>query len=129
MIGSGEPSSLDEFADALILLRQEHGMLSYGEIARRVGIARRLTDPCVPTPARSTVFDCFQRGRQRMNCALVGEIAAAITGRPQDAETWRRRCADAIVNGRAAPPPIRASDRLPTSPSTPPRADRTPSLN
>ncbi|MCI2956807.1 tetratricopeptide repeat protein [Agromyces atrinae] len=85
--GAAEPATLDELSDALGRLRAAAGSPSYAEIARRIGAARITRDPAAAEPGKVTVYDCFRRGRRRVDDVLVGEIAAVLGG---DGSEWRR---------------------------------------
>ena len=87
----------DAIADSLQLLRAEAGDVSYTEIATRVSARREAEgrSPAASRMARSTIFDAFQTGRQRINADLVREIALALGADDAEADEWRRGCLDA----------------------------------
>ncbi len=85
--------ALDAVVRGLQELRLDTGV-SYAEIATRIG-ARRAAEghsPGSARVARSTVFDAFQPGRQRLNAELVREIALALGCDEGQATHWRDRC-------------------------------------
>lgn len=100
------PAPFDAIADSLQRLRAEAGDVSYAEIAARVA-SRREADgysAAASRVARSTIFDAFQTGRQRINAELVKEIVLALGVEPDDAERWRQRCLDARAPVRTTAP-------------------------
>ncbi|GGH37740.1 ECF transporter S component [Microbacterium album] len=128
------PSPLDAVALDLQLLRVEAGAVSYAELAARIAARREAegTSPGAARVARSTVFDAFQTGRQRINAELVREIVLALGVSPEEAEQWRQRCLDArrapIVSaapgaGPVAEPARPAPGDRETEPSGPSTAD------
>lgn len=114
-----QATSLDAIAMGLQALRIEAGDVSYAELAKRIA-ARRIElgrTPGAARIARSTVFDVFQPGRQRVNPDLVKEIAAALGSDEVDAESWRQRCLAAQrAKLLAAPAPV----AKPAAPAAPP---------
>jgi hypothetical protein len=96
---STAPTALDGIVLDLQHLRAEVGAPSYAEIANRVR-QQRLSAGATEDAARvarSSVYDCFRPGRARIRPDLVGEIAAALTGNPSDAEAWSERCGFAMA--------------------------------
>ncbi|MGO2110462.1 MAG: ECF transporter S component [Pseudoclavibacter sp.] len=99
--GEPEPESFDRIVGDLRALRDRAGVVSYAEIARRIGECRASEGarPAASTPARSTVYDTFKLGRARMNAKLVGEIAVALGEDDDAAATWVARCHEAQRHG------------------------------
>jgi tetratricopeptide (TPR) repeat protein len=90
------PRNLDELSAHLGTLRAAAGSPSYAEIARRIGALRGGVEP-----AKVTVYDCFRRGRRRLDDALVGDIARAL-GMPEPEATALRDRARELNGDRAA---------------------------
>ncbi|MBB5788886.1 ATP-binding protein [Jiangella mangrovi] len=95
---------LDDVALALRSLRQDAGLPSYAEIARRIGVARALRG--VPLserrPARATVYDCFRTERRRLDIDLVVEIVRALGADDAEAARWAQLCRVAQSRADAA---------------------------
>lgn len=94
-------SSLDELAATLGALREWAGSPSYAEIARRIRRqrAQRNLPPAEQAPGRVTVYDCFRRGRSRLDLDLVCDIVAALGADAQIPE-WRQ--AYAAIEGQVS---------------------------
>src|SRR5699024_1851196 len=95
-------------------LRVNAGVVTYAEIARRIGGHRgRFNGEGVnDAPARSTVYDAFRSGRSRLNAELVGEIARALGEDEQSVHQWRVRCyqAQASSERTVERDPVRGED-------------------
>ena len=103
-IANTQAPPLDQVAASLQRLRAEAGHVSYAKLADLIS-DRRIANG-VPaysaTVSRSTVYDCFQPGRKRLNSGFVAEIVLELTGDPELAENWRQRCIDAQMPDVAA---------------------------
>lgn len=122
------PDSLDGIARDLLTLKEAHGPVSYGELARRVGEIRLARGVAAPAayPARTTVYDVFRAGRTRMDPVLVADIVRALTGDDGEAARWVeryqrvRRLTDPGIRPRpaepASAPPSPAAPRGPLPP-------------
>ena len=119
----------DAIADGLKRLRIDAGGVSYAEIASRI-TERRMADgvnPAAARIARSTVYDAFQRGRQRMNADLVREIVLALGQDDETGDAWRRLSLDALqdcppdgsvpvpTTGRSSVPPPKSTEAMPSA--------------
>ena len=104
--GKGSRESLDAIARDLRELREDAGVVSYAEIARRIAEHRQAAgaDPETCRPARSTVYDVFRPGRSRVSTALVGEVARALGVDDDGVAQWIGRCraANATAERRSA---------------------------
>lgn len=82
-------ATLDDLTDALVALRKRAGTPSYAEIARRITAARMARGLSrVDAPGRITVYDCFRRGRSRIDVDLLADIVSAL-GAGADVDAWR----------------------------------------
>jgi len=89
---SFDDECIDDFVLALRQLRLDHGQPSFGTIATRVTESRqRRSKRAIPACNRSTVYDLFRLGRNRVNIRLVRDVVLAITGDEDTALTWERR--------------------------------------
>jgi energy-coupling factor transport system substrate-specific component len=70
--------SFDSVAEALQELRARAGHVSYAQIVSRIFDARLRRGLAARPPGRSTVYDAFKFGRQRVDVGLVLEIAEAL---------------------------------------------------
>lgn len=99
--------SLDAIVLDLQQLRLTAGDVSYAQIAIRIAERRREygANEAAARIARSTVFDAFREGRQRINPDLIAEIVLALGESDASAEMWRARCiaAQGIDRQRAKP--------------------------
>lgn len=97
-------SAFDAIAHDLQQLRHRAGGVSYADIAARISARRRTegASEAAARIARSTVYDAFRNGRQRVNPELVVEIALALGVVKADADGWRERCLSANLG--TAPP-------------------------
>lgn len=95
---------LDDVALALRSLRQDAGLPSYAEIARRIGVNRaaRGVPPSEQRPARATVYDCFRTERRRLDIDLVIEIVRALGADDAEAARWAQLCRVAQSRADAA---------------------------
>lgn len=87
---------------------------SYGTIVRRITQARvsRGVPRSEQTPGRTTVYDCFQPGRRRIDAELVVDIVRALGLDEARVSQWRQACQ--VIAGRAAGAAIvSTSDTLP----------------
>ncbi|WP_167133405.1 ECF transporter S component [Paramicrobacterium chengjingii] len=86
--------SFDGIVTDLRELRVNTGVVTYAEIARRIGRYRGQLkgDGVNDAPARSTVYDAFRLGRSRLNPELVGEIVRALGEDEQSVRQWMVRC-------------------------------------
>ena len=77
---STAPGGLDSIAHDLRAMRSAAGDPSFAEVARRIAAARAARG--VPAHERrmprSTLYDCFQDGRRRIDSDAVVEIALAL---------------------------------------------------
>jgi len=94
-VGAGGVWTPDRIVAGLGSLRAEAGEVSFGEIAARIARLResRGMSAAASRVARSTVYDVFRPGRNRLNPDLVAEIVLVLGGDEADADRWRRRCA------------------------------------
>lgn len=86
--------SFDGIVTDLRELRVNTGVVTYAEIARRIGRYRSQLsgDGVNDAPARSTVYDAFRVGRSRLNPELVGDIVRALGEDEQSIRQWKLRC-------------------------------------
>lgn len=111
-----QPDSVDGIARDLLALKEEHGPVSYGELARRVGEIRieRGVAASAAYPARTTVYDVFRPGRTRMDPVLVADIVRALTGSADASAQWVeryqriRRATETGARRRTVEPPAAA---------------------
>lgn len=96
--------TFDSVAEELQRLRARAGHISYAQIVSRIFDARLLTDPGARPPGRSTVYDTFKFGRQRVDVALVLEIARALGADAAGCHDLEQRCATVRIRlERGAP--------------------------
>ena len=108
LIVTGEPpdpagvGTFDELSARLRLLREWAGNPSYATIRRRIAATRaaRGLPKSEQEPGRTTVYDCFQLGRQRLDVELVADIVHVLLGDEARIGQWRQACQ--VVLGRAA---------------------------
>ena len=85
---------MDEIASALQELRGKAGSPSYAEIARQVSGVRRASG--MPSAearvAKSTVYDIFRNGRQRLDSDLVAEVVEVLGVDGAEAARWADEC-------------------------------------
>lgn len=120
--------SLDAIVLDLQQLRLTSGDVSYAQIAIRIAERRREygANEAAARIARSTVFDAFREGRQRINPDLIAEIVLALGENEAAAETWRTRCitAQGVERQRVKPlTPASAVGAAVDEPSRPAQAD------
>ncbi|MEU4243478.1 tetratricopeptide repeat protein [Actinoplanes sp. NPDC026619] len=82
----GRATSLDELVDRLRLLKIWAGDLSYDAITARVNAGR----PAADAARRSTVANCFQPGRRRLNHDLVLAVVTALHPDVEYVDRWRQ---------------------------------------
>ncbi|GAA1503300.1 tetratricopeptide repeat protein [Nocardioides humi] len=87
-------SGFDAIAVALQELRGRAGHPSYAEIARLVSDARAASGvpPGEARVAKSTVYDIFRTGRQRLDSDLVAEVVAVLGADAAEAARWAEEC-------------------------------------
>jgi energy-coupling factor transport system substrate-specific component len=95
-------SSVDEQAgaywDGLIRRLQDHrdsvGSPSFRVLAERVAAARveNGVNPYAARVGKTTVYDCFQLGRVRVNLDLVREVARAMGASSVEVDDWIESC-------------------------------------
>lgn len=87
---AGESGSLDELVRGLQAMRAAAGQPSYAEIGRRVGQVRaaRGVPEAAQRPPKTTVYNCFQPGRRRLDRELVLDIVRALGGDGVDLRRW-----------------------------------------
>jgi len=108
LIVTGEPpdptgvGTFDELSARLQLLREWAGNPSYATIRRRIAATRvaRGLPKSEQEPGRTTVYDCFQPGRRRLDAELVVDIVRVLLGDQARIGQWRQACQ--VVLGRAA---------------------------
>ena len=108
LVVTGEPpdpagvGTFDELSARLGLLREWAGNPSYATIRRRIAAARaaRGLPKSEQEPGRTTVYDCFQPGRRRLDVELVADIVRVLLGDEARVGQWRQACQ--VVLGRAA---------------------------
>ena len=108
LIVIGEPpdpagvSTFDELSARLRQLREWAGNPSYATIRRRVVAARaaRGLPKSEQEPGRTTVYECFQPGRRRLDVELVADIVHVLLGDEARIGQWRQACQ--VVLGRAS---------------------------
>lgn len=97
------PGGLDSIAEDLRAMRRAAGDPSFAEVARRIAAARAARG--VPEHERrmprSTLYDCFQDGRRRIDSDAVTEIALALGLPAHLRQDWsaRIRAARAATDG------------------------------
>ena len=98
----------DDLAQSLQSLRHASGLPSFGDIAVSVSRVRRERGSTVEQArvGRTTVFDAFRMGRQRIDAVLVGDIARALGADEELADELTARALQArsrVFAGPAAP--------------------------
>lgn len=98
--------SFDQIATELQELRVAAGHPSYADIVRLIAEQRiaRGVSPGAARPARTTVYEVFRLGRQRVDAALVGDIARALGADEPEVARWEERCRGASPG--VAPGPV-----------------------
>ena len=105
---TGEPpdpagiSTFDELSARLRLLRDWAGSPSFSTIRRRVAAVRAARGVPKPEqePGRTTVYECFQPGRRRLDIELVADVVRVLLGDAARVGQWRQACQ--VVLGRAS---------------------------
>lgn len=110
MPGEGQAEvTFDQIAAELQELRVSAGHPSYADIVRLIAEQRiaRGVAPGAARPARTTVYEVFRPGRQRVDAALVGDIARALGAEELEVTRWEERCRTARAGAvqAATPPP------------------------
>ncbi|HEY0644637.1 MAG TPA: helix-turn-helix transcriptional regulator, partial [Nocardioides sp.] len=103
-----EQGPYDDLVGRLQTLRADAGTPSFGEVATRVSRLRRergLT-PERARVGRTTVYDAFRMGRQRIDADLVGDIARALGVDEHAARTWTDDARRARRPQATAPSPV-----------------------
>ena len=99
--GPSDVRTPDELSERLRLLRAWAGNPSYGTIRRRIAQARAARGiPRSETPGRTTVYDCFQPSRRRLDADLVVDIVHVLGLNDVRVTQWRQACQ--VIAGRAA---------------------------
>lgn len=86
-----QATSVDDIAAGLCALRAWHGNPSYAELTRRVRSRRlaRGVPPHEASPGRTTVYDCFRKGRRRLDAELVVDIVTVLGVPKPQLAGWR----------------------------------------
>jgi energy-coupling factor transport system substrate-specific component len=111
-----EQGPYDDLVGRLQSLRADAGMPSFGEVALRVSRVRRergLT-PEQARVGRTTVYDAFRMGRQRIDADLVGDIARALGADEESAEAWTDEARQARQPRTVAPSAPQVDPQAPT---------------
>ncbi|CAM3769426.1 hypothetical protein [Nocardioides zeicaulis] len=100
----------DDLVRRLVALRDEAGQPSFGELASRVSRVRRErgSSPEAARVGRTTVYDAFRLGRQRIDADLIGDLGRALGATDEQADRWAEEARRA--RSRATVP---ASDPVP----------------
>ncbi len=110
--------TMDEFIAELRLLKVWADNPSITEITRRVHRDwRRAGRPRGEWPARSTVGNCFQRGRRRPNTDLLLAVVQALVGPDEAVVSLWRQSLRAVLGEAEAAARVSAYDRLPARPA------------
>jgi tetratricopeptide (TPR) repeat protein len=109
----GPAKSLDDVVERLRLLRAWAGNPSYESIKDRVTVAWTAAGrPPADRPGKTTIVDCFRRGRRRLNPDLVMAVVQALHPDVGYAAQWRQ--ALRVAGGTAeAAAQVRVQDKLP----------------
>jgi len=109
----GQASTLDDLVDRLRLLKVWAGDPSYEWITGQVNAAWTAAGrPAGELVGKTTVVNCFQPGRRRVNTDLVVEVVAALHPDIGYVAQWRQ--ALLVVGGQArAAAQVRVEDKLP----------------
>ncbi|MBG7700021.1 hypothetical protein HCJ76_18515 [Streptomyces sp. MC1] len=118
VLDPGKARTIDEFIAELRLLKAWAGNPSITEITRRIHRDwQRAGRPRGEWPARSTVGNCFQRGRRRPNSDLLLAVVQALVGADEAILSVWRQSLRAVLGEAEAAARVSAYDRLPTAPS------------
>jgi tetratricopeptide (TPR) repeat protein len=117
---TGEPpdpagaGTFDEFSARLRLVREWAGNPSYAAIRRRIAAARaaRGLPKSEQEPGRTTVYECFQPGRRRLDVELVADIVRVLLGDETRIGQWRQAC-QVVLSGASLASIVTASGALP----------------
>src|SRR5689334_3135241 len=109
----GCAATLEELLERLRQLKVWAGNPSYDTIKDRVGTTWTAQGrPRGELPGRSTVADCFRRGRRRVNADLVTAVVAALHPDAGYVAQWRQ--ALRVIAGEVlAGAQVGVQDRLP----------------
>jgi tetratricopeptide (TPR) repeat protein len=109
----GQADTVDALVERLRLLKVWAGDLSYEMIKERVNAAWTAAGrPASELSRRSTVANCFQPGRRRLNADLVIAVVRTLCPDPGYVAQWRQ--ALRVVGGETeAASQVRVQDRLP----------------
>ena len=113
-----EQGPYDDLVGRLQSLRADAGMPSFGEVAMRVSRIRRergLT-PERARVGRTTVYDAFRMGRQRIDADLIGDIARALGADEHAARAWTDDARRARRSQAVAPSPAPVEQETETAP-------------
>lgn len=113
----GEAKTLDDLIERLRLLKVWAGDPSYETITGRVNTAWAAAGrPARELAGKTTVVDCFRRGRRRMNTDLVLAVVQAL--HPDAAYTAHWRRALRVIGGRSqAASQVSVQGSLPPEPA------------
>jgi tetratricopeptide (TPR) repeat protein len=109
----GGARTLDELVDRLRLLKAWSGAPSYETIKDRVNASWQGSGrPPADMTAKSTVADCFKRGRRRVDAELVVAVVAAMHPDPGYVAQWRQALR-VVLSEIDAAGQVRVHDTLP----------------
>ncbi|MET0492341.1 MAG: tetratricopeptide repeat protein [Actinoplanes sp.] len=109
----GESGSLDDLVIQLRRLKVWAGDPSYESIKDRVNAAWTAAGrPGAELAGKSTVADCFRRGRRRLNADLVLGVVEALHPDPGYLAQWRQALR-VVGDGKSAALQVRVEDHLP----------------
>jgi energy-coupling factor transport system substrate-specific component len=108
-------SHWDALIEHMRTYRESVGSPSFRVLAERVAAARvaRGIDPYAARVGKTTVYDCFQLGRARVNLDLVREVARAMGASDDDVDAWINSCHKSLVVEDEGPDPVEVV-RLPS---------------
>ena len=108
----GRAGSLDELAEGLRLLKSLTGNPSYDTITRRVNAAWETSRPRSERVGKTTVVNCFQPGRRRLDPELVVAVVATLHPDAGYVAQWRQALR-VIAGETEAAAQVRVQDALP----------------
>lgn len=109
----GQAGTLDGLVERLRLLKVWAGDPSYERITDRVNAAWTAAGrPADELVGKTTVVDCFRRGRRRLNTELVVAVVQVLHPDVGYVTQWRQAL-QVITGWGAAAAQVRAQDRLP----------------